>query len=293
MKQAILITAYKNYDHLERIIQFFEDDSFEIYIHLDKKSFISDNQLKNLKKYNSLKLIIQKYNVNWGGVNHLKSILFLTSRALENPKNKYFHLISGHDFPLKNKASFIEFFENNDQEYLEYYDIPKIGAADNENMDRIEYYNLYDIFDAKKPNQNKIIRKCIEIQKRMGFKRPLSAKMPKLYGGSTWWSISRDCASYVVGFTKKNKYFLNRFKFTLCSEEFYFQTIIINSKFVDKVVNKNLRFIDWVARNGNNPAILDETDYKKVMSSDAFFARKFDYPYSKLLIVKIIDFLKS
>ncbi len=140
----------------------------------------------------------------------------------------------------------------------------------------------YDIFDAKKPNQNKIIRKCIEIQKRMGFKRPLSAKMPKLYGGSTWWSISRDCASYVVGFTKKNKYFLNRFKFTLCSEEFYFQTIIINSKFVDKVVNKNLRFIDWVARNGNNPAILDETDYKKVMSSDAFFARKFDYPYSKL-----------
>ncbi len=293
MKQAILITAYKNYEHLEKIIQFFNDDSFEIYIHLDKKSFISDFELNNLRKYDSLKLIIQKYKVNWGGINHLKSILFLTGQALKNPKNKYFHLISGHDFPLKKKSSFIEFFNDNNCEYIEYYDIPKIGAADNENMDRIEYYNLYDLFDSKKPRQNKIIRKYIEIQKRLGFKRTLSAQMPKLYGGSTWWSLSRDCVSYVIEYSKKNKFVLNRFRFTLCSEEFYFQTIIMNSKFADKVINKNLRYIDWVARNGNNPAILDETDYKKLVSSDAFFARKFDYPFSKLLIVKLVDILKS
>lgn len=37
MKQAILITAYKNYHHLEEIIAFFDDD-FEIYIHIDRKS---------------------------------------------------------------------------------------------------------------------------------------------------------------------------------------------------------------------------------------------------------------
>jgi hypothetical protein len=35
MSQA-LITAYTNFDHLERIVLFF-DSNFEIFIHIDKK----------------------------------------------------------------------------------------------------------------------------------------------------------------------------------------------------------------------------------------------------------------
>jgi hypothetical protein len=52
----------------------------------------------------------------------------------------------------------------------------------------------------------------------------------------------------------------------------------MNSNFRQKVVNDNLRYIDWVSRNGNNPANLDDSDYNKIVTSDSIFARKFEYP---------------
>jgi hypothetical protein len=291
MKQAILITAYKNYHHLEEIIRYF-DANFELYIHIDKKSKISDIELTNIRRYEIVKLVEQKYKVNWGGFNHLKSILYLTEQALNNPENNYFHLITGHDFPIKTESYFVEFFKNNDNEYLEYCNIPKIGAADNGNMDRIEYYNFYDVWNFKIHKQFERIIFFIKLQKRLGIKRKISSKMPKLYGGSTYWSLSRECVSYVMEFTKKNRFVLNRFKHTMCAEEFYFQTVIMNSNFASKVANDNLRHIDWVARNGNNPAVLDETDYEKLIYSNAIFARKFEYPESIGLMNKIKNLLK-
>lgn len=294
MKQAILITAYKNYHHLEEIIQCF-DDHFELYIHLDQKSKISEEELTNLRKHNTVKLLNQKYKVNWGGFNHLKSILYLIEQALKNPENQYFHLITGHDFPIKNSAYFVEFFnENQRKEFINFFNFPdaKSGWPGNNGLDRIEYYNFHDVWDAKAHEQFEKITLVLRLQKRLGFKRGLSSKMPRLYGGSTYWSLSRECLEHVMAFTQKNKWVLHRFKYTLCAEEFYFQTVILNSNFADKVVNDNLRHIDWVARNGNNPAVLDETDFDKLKESHAVFARKFDYPQSKGLLDKIKILLK-
>jgi hypothetical protein len=294
MKQAILITAYKNYHHLEEIIQYF-DANFELYIHLDKKSKISDIELAHLRKHDTVKLLEQKYKVNWGGFNHLKSILFLAEQALKNPDNHYFHLITGHDFPVKNSAYFMEFFKNNrNVEFMNHFNFPDAasGWPGNNGLDRIEYYNFNDLWDFKNHKQYEKIALVLRLQKRLGFKRTISSKMPKLYGGSTYWSLSRECVSYVMAFTQKNKWVLNRFKYTLCAEEFYFQTLILNSDFADKVVNDNLRHIDWVARNGNNPAVLDESDFEKLKETNAVFARKFDYPQSMGLLNKIKTLLK-
>jgi hypothetical protein len=294
MKQAILITAYKNYHHLEEIIHCF-DNNFELYIHLDKKSKISDAALSRLEKYEIVKLVEQKYKVNWGGFNHLKSILYLTEQALKNPDNQYFHLITGHDFPVKDSAYFMEFFKKNrNSEFMNYFNFPdaKSGWSGNNGMDRIVYYNFHDVWDFKNYKEHKRISLVLRLQKRLGFKRGLSSKMPRLYGGSTYWSLSRECLEYVVAFTKKNEWVLNRFKYTLCAEEFYFQTLIMNSDFAAKVVNDNLRHIDWVARNGNNPAILDETDFEKLKETKAVFARKIDYPQSIGLLNKLKTLLK-
>ncbi|TNJ45765.1 hypothetical protein KFZ70_10200 [Tamlana fucoidanivorans] len=286
MKQAILITAYKNMHHLEELAAFF-DDSFELYIHIDKKSGISKKELESLKKYDVVKLVSQKYKVNWGGFNHLKSILFLTEQALKNSKNFYLHLISGHDFPIKPKQFFLEFFKKKNTEFISYFEVPRIGWADNNGMDRLEYFNLYDVFDAKKSKHNKWIKRLISLQKKYGYKRSIPSSFPQLYGGATWWSLTRECAEYVIEYTNENKSFFNRFKHTLCSEEFYFQTIIMNSRFAENVSTNTLRYIDWNSRNGNRPAVLDELDYEKLTLTDAVFARKFEYPISEDIMKKL------
>lgn len=283
MKQAILITAYKDYFHLEKIIECF-DFNFEIYIHIDKKSIVSKKQKCKIQSYDIVKHVSQKYRVNWGGFNHLKSILYLSEQALKNPEIEFFHLISGNDYPIKSINEFLIFFKNKKVSYLDAFSVPNKNWHGNGGLDRLEYYNFYDIFNWKNKLQRKIIKKAFYYQKKVGFKRSISKKIPQLYGGSTWWSLNRDCLDYAVTFTKLNKFFYYRFKHTFCSEEFYFQTVLMNSGFKKQIYNNNLRYIDWTFKNGNNPAVLDNSDYEKLLASDAFFARKMDYPISENLI---------
>ena len=83
MKQGILITAYKNFEHLLDIVSFF-DERFEIYIHIDKKSVINEGIIETIRSLPQVKLVSRKYKVNWGGINHLKCILHLAEEALKS-----------------------------------------------------------------------------------------------------------------------------------------------------------------------------------------------------------------
>jgi len=142
MKQAILITAYKNFEHLKELIRFFDDPLFSIYIHIDLKSNINQEELITLQGPN-VKLV-NKYKVNWGGVNHLKSYLLLSELALENPDNSYFHLITGQDFPVKTLNKFKLFLKREEtirRGYLRYERLPNKNWFRG-GMDRLMYYNF-------------------------------------------------------------------------------------------------------------------------------------------------------
>ncbi len=280
MKQAILITAYKNFKQLNKLINEFNED-FNIYIHIDKKSVVTKEILQELTNNSNVQYIGQNYKVNWGGLNHLKSYLKLSERALKNSDNIYFHLITGEDYPVRNNDDFKLLIDKNN-DYLEHFEMPAVcWPHDNGGMDRLAYYNFYDLFNAKKSMiWIKLFR---QLQSKFGFKRPINDDFGKWYGGSTYWSLSRDTLQFVINFTKENPNFLKRFKYTVCAEEIYFQTIIMNSKYAKNVINDNLRFIDWESKRGSNPAFLDESDFKVILKSKAIFARKINMQESRLI----------
>lgn len=293
MKQAILITAYKDLQHLLEIINFFDHD-FSFYIHIDKKSLCDETELQDLRQFKNVKFIGKRFKTNWGGLNHLKAILFLIRTALEDQENFYFHLISGSDFPIKSPKQFKNFFQiNKEKEYIDYFEIPFKGWGDSGGMDRIAYFNFFDLWNYKVPKERYRIRRFLDIQRVLGYRRTLSSKMPQLYGGSTWWSMSRSCCDYLIKFTDQNKFVLKRFKYTFCSEEFYVQTVIVNSQLKSRVDRNCLRYIDWNSRNGSRPAVLDDTDVEKLLESDAFFARKFEDKESIALRNKLIFHIKN
>lgn len=291
-KHAILITAYKNYNQLETLINCF-DRNFEIFIHIDKKSKITAKEVSQLRQLDHVEVVEQQYTVNWGGFNHVKCILYLCERAMKNPEISHFHLISGSDFPIKSTGQFKIFFEGNKNAYIDCFSIPFVGwSQENGGLDRLDYYSLFDTLDSRKIWQKKLLKKVIYWQKKYHIKRSWPAQMPKLYAGSTWWSLERDTIAYVLDFIATNHYFAKRFKYTFCAEEFFFQTILMNSDFKDRIQNTNLRFIDWNYKNGSNPSILDETDFEAILSSKAFFARKIEYPISDILVTKLIKSIR-
>jgi hypothetical protein len=284
LKQGLLITAYKNPDHLLELIGHMDKD-FYFFIHIDKKSKIEEADIIKLKNSQNVILLSRKFKINWGGLNHLKAILLLVEAALKTDVSRM-HLISGHDFPIKTSVAMKAFnIQHYEKEFIEAFELPTPGWS-NGGLERLLYYHFYDQFNAKS-SQVRIIRFLINFQKKMQLKRPLKISLPKLYGGSTWWSLSAPCLKYVIDYTKANPSFLKRFKYTFCSEEIFFQSIIMNSPFRRNVVNDNLRHISWIKKNGNCPANLDETDYDNLMGSGKLFARRFEYPVSRPLLKMI------
>jgi len=275
MKQAVLITAYKDFDQLKLLINQFDND-YTIYIHIDKKSSLSKAMKLELLSIENVKYLGQDYKVNWGGINHLLAYLKLSTIALSNKENHYFHLITGQDFPVKPKVV----FKSLDKDYITYCKMPAPFWKDG-GFDRLELFNFYDVFNAKK--SRKWIFRINKIQRKLKYKRPINKFLGELYCGGTYWSLTRGTLEYVISFTKKNKRFLRRFKYTLCAEEIYFQTVIMNSKYSENVINDDLRYIDWESNKGGRPALLDEKDFEKVMKSNKIFVRKTSLAGNKLI----------
>lgn len=286
MKQAILISAYKNFNHLEEIVNFFNAD-FTFYIHIDKKIKLPAKEVQKLESNKKVTLLSRKYVTNWGGLNTLKSILFLTKEALKDSSIEYVHMISGGDFPIKDSGYFSGFLnKNKGKQFIETHELPNKRWADG-GMNRLHHYNLYDVFDPKGYWGARAIRYSLKFQKAFKLQRKISTTLPKLYGGSTWWTLSVDCLKYVIDYTDKNPELLKRMKYTFCSEEIYFQTVIMTSPFAKSIVNDSLRYILWEYKYNTIPGILDEKDFPILKESTALFARKFDYPYSAKLLTLV------
>lgn len=287
MKQAILITAYKNIEQLNDLLDAF-DYRFVFYIHIDKKSNICKDDINKLKSRERVLFVSQEYSINWGGVNHLKAILALLREAIKDEETTYFHLITGQDYPIKTPQQMVSFMEaHNGKEFMEYNKLPYANWPHG-GTDRIDHYNLNDHLYGRDGFGRFVIMSFLAIQRRLGLKRKYPNNFPKtIYGGSTYWSLSWQCINYVFKYMEENPEYLERFEYSFCSEEIFFQTIILNSPFANMVENSNLRYIDWTERNNSFPANLDNSDLKPILESDSLFARKFEKPYSDALLMDI------
>ena len=284
-RQAVLITAYKNVEQIVDIIDYL-GDNFEFYIHVDKKSTMDLSPIEERDYVH----VFKNFYVNWGSVNHLKSILFLSKEALVDKKNQFFHLITGQDFPVKP----VNYFYNEldiRKDYIDYFEMPAKNCWMDENggMDRIEYYRPFEVFNDKSTMDRIILQVLFKTQKILKIKRKLPAGIfQKFYGGNTYWSLTRDSLQYVLDFTNENEKAIKSMNHTFCVEEIYFQTVLLNSKYAFNIVNDNLRYIDWSSER-ERPAFLDATDYEKIKLSNKLFARKFHETNSDKLKQLIIN----
>jgi len=287
MKQAILIVAFKDVNHLLDIIKCFDKDEFIFFIHINVVSSITSESIEMLKRVENVIHVEQKYKTYWGSVNHLRSILYLSTKAIKHDVS-YIHLISGQDYPVKSSEYFQNFFKNNDKEYLEYSTMPnQFWASENGGYDRIDFFHFNDYLNGVKKTNRGILKISIKLQKLIGLKRGWKKSFPQLFSGGTWWSLTKASLTYVLKYLEENPAVKNRFNNTLVSEEFLLQTILLNSPFKDKIVNKNLRYILWETKHSNRPALLDEDDLHIILKSENVFARKIVDPISSKLKAEI------
>lgn len=274
MRQAILITAYRDLPMLERLIGYFDDD-FELFIHLDRRCREDCTFL-----YRPHIHLIRRYAIEWGDWRHLQAIVMLMRDAYSHRDLDYFHLITGSDCPAMPLVQFKAYCEaHRHDNYVEHFPLPHTDWGAEGGLNRIRYWWL-------RPNMHRtrhatLTRRLVNLQRRLGVHRSFPFFDGKLYGGSTYWSVSREAVGVALDYISTHPEYIRRFRRTSIGEEIALQTIWCNLGV--PLTNDYKRYINW-GPDGANPQVLTEKDYDRIKASGALFARKMQSGVSDKLI---------
>ena len=229
----------------------------------------------------------------------------LLKTASEENGFGYFIFLSGRDYPSKDNLFIHDFLERHyPTNFINHY--PLVGGADLiRHLDRYYFIDLLGHFP--KPLQKALRAIQFGLQLLLPRRSFLNGITP--YRGSQWFCLAKPTADYVLDFIKSYdaKRYVRYFKYTFGSDEMFFQTIILNSRFAcycllydhDIVTGKAfmqnenkayLHYIDWDERR-EGPAILSETDFKLLNRSNFLFARKVCQERSRKLLGLIDNFI--
>jgi hypothetical protein len=279
MRIAHLITVHKNPAQVERLLHALAHEDADCYLHLDKNVAMED--FAYLAELPRVQFTRTRLVVRWASYRFTETLLECTREILATGRcYDFINLLSGQDYPIKPIEAIHRFFARHvgcSFMSFEPEDSPWWGHA----ISRVEkYHTTYYQFRGQYQLQNLL---NLLLPKRR-FPLPY-----KLYGGpdGSWWTLSLDCARYLVEFVDAHPE-LSRFcRFTWGSDEFLPATILMNSPLKDRIVNDNHRYIDW-SGGGANPKVLAVDDAPELARSHKFFGRKFDMAHDAE-ILDVVD----
>ncbi len=304
MKICYLILAYNDPFNLSKLVERINDRA-DIFIHIDKKSDISDFLF--LEKDNVI-LVEDRYSINWGGFNMVTATRKLITSAL-NSGNEYMRvvLLSGSDYPIKSSEYIYDFFlENKDRDFIngiciEYLPKKTYKKYFSKTIDKNLNYDYV-------PFKNKKLSKVLNVTRNrlLGLLSNKRKKYPNylpIYGGSQWWALTPRTLIHMLELESKNSKYFNLFKTFFVPDEKYFHTLYFNLS-EEKQDRKNLfkpidinSFEDrsfQTAKLANlhilHPSLTkwyDESDLKEILESDKLFVRKVSTDKSSNLIKQI------
>lgn len=277
MQISYCIICHRNTNVLRTTIDILWKGNNNIYLHVDKKANIDDfSEYKNKVDFTP-----HRIDVTWASYSQIECMLILLEQAVKSDPD-YVCLLSGDCLPLKNSDEIKDFMsKNNGNEFIGIQKIP--NKVELENNIKYEHDGLY--FKRKKNVLESVIFKMQNMITPLKITKGYKL-LPELHKGVNWFCISGELCNYILQYLKENDWYKNAFEKSFCGDEVFFHTIIMNSKYKDRIYNYNtnyddnhmaLRYIDWKS-GPEYPKMLTEDDFesiKNIDNNDCIFARKF------------------
>ncbi|MBZ9689221.1 beta-1,6-N-acetylglucosaminyltransferase [Clostridium estertheticum] len=272
MDIAYCIICHKNTNILRTTIEILWQG-----IHVDKKANIEDFYEYTDKVH----FMEERIDITWVSFSQIQATLLVLKEVAKKTYD-YVCLLSGDCLPLKNSDEISEFLiKHKGKEFIGIQ--KKTDANELENNIKFEHSNLY-----LKRYKSVLESIKFKIQRHVGSPKinPGYKSLPSLYKGANWFCLGGELCNYILKYLQENSWYSAAFEKSFCGDEVFFQTIIMNSKYSDKIYNYNggyddnhipLRYIDWNS-GPEYPKILAEEDFiniKAVENQDCIFARKF------------------
>ena len=263
--QAMIITAYKDYEGLSRMVAALSARAL-CFVHIDRKSGITQAQIGQLNAMPGVRAI-RRYAVNWGSVYHLMALLELCRMALEDERVTHLHLISAQDFPLISADEFERRFEGDTRIHMQSLrtaDYPELTHR-YEHFHFMHWLNYRDMSERAQNWVGRIDRwqDALHVRRRLSVPRK----------GLVWLSLPREAAEHAV-LAPPNRRLLRKLRFTYIPEEFYFQNAFAGTPWEGKITGDALRFSIWDEPERGTPALLEERDLPAIDASGCVFCRK-------------------
>jgi hypothetical protein len=267
--------VHKNPAQVRRLVKklYFTHDQFYVNIFGNYPS--EQTWAKSLEEFRSHNFFVtHKYSQAWGTFKLVEATLN-SMQYFADKDYDYFINISGQCYPLKSIEEIHSFFENKTNAFIDEFSLPDeapSGWGKRGGLDRIQnsYYKnpfskVIKLFGVDKLNFVKIPR----------LRRAIPFNLEP-FGGSMWFCLPKKQVNYILDYIKTKSEIIDFFKDTLCSDEIFFQTLLMNSEYKSTVINDNLRLINWSTTNTSHPALMTISDADELLKSTKLFARKFD-----------------
>lgn len=249
-KNAYLIITHSDVDMFSKLITELgiEDD---IYVHVDAKRDIKafKNSVKNKQ---NVWFIENRKAISWAGFTMVEAMTELLKVSSENFQYGHFIFLSGLDYPIRDIDSVRNYFISKpDTEFIRAYSITDCEC---EHCHRkVEEYHFRDKI-LKNNRLDKIIRNLLKIVFFPKHKKILNInnKDMNIAYGSQWFALTYECVKYILNYIEENKNVLNKyFKTVFAPDEIFFHTIIFNSKFANRTLNKGFESYseEWSLNN--------------------------------------------
>lgn len=288
MKHAYLIIAHNEYPVLRALLSMLDDERNDIYLHIDHRSMELYEKIHSLQMQRAnLHILSTRNKVYWGDLSQVETEYLLLETASAKESYSYYHLLSGTDLPIQTQDYIHSFFQiNAGKEFVEYWS----GNRHQKDLKRkiSRYYFFTKHLKRNNSKWHVITAPChnlaLIVQKMIHFDRKQEVEFRK---GSQWFSITHNFCLYLL---EKKPFVLRRFRYTLCPDEIFVQTLLWNSSFKKNIYNiednniGSMRLIDW---NRGDPYTWKIQDYTELVNSNKLFARKFSSQEEEL--IKLIE----
>lgn len=278
---AYIISAYKLPALLVRLVRRLDVPGTTFLIHVDAKTpdSVYREMAEPLAAMPNVRFL-PRHVCYWADFGHVRATLKgLRELIAWGAPFDQVALLTGQDYPLKSNEEIAATLAGaGDRVFMRCFPLPSDHWTDG-GMDRIEnrHFRIRERLVAF-PGVPFGSQAANAAWTRLCRTLHLYRRLPpgfQPYGGSSYWCMPAECARYVDTFARTNDRFVRFFEHVYVPDEIFFNTIVMNSPFRDRVTGDDLRYYAWRA-SADNPEILTSRDLDVLLTSGKLFARKFD-----------------
>lgn len=240
MKIAYVILAHVDPNHIARLAKkVVAGTQHEVFIHVDLKSDIEQYE-RLLEGVPSVHFVRNRVKVYWAGYSSVEAIINAFREAVQRARFDRFYILQGLDYPIRTNACIENYFKRyGDTEFI---------RAKNESISKdlkdLRKYCYYWFMDNP-PMTRRWLNAFSNVLYRLGVLVKIRDPYVIVYGrrfdiyrGWAHFAITRSAVDYILDFHDANPEFRRYFQRVFAADESYFHTILYNSHFVEKTVDK-------------------------------------------------------